>query len=76
VTAQAERTQASLVEALKDGLFQLETDWMQGSILEDEYASAKQALECTIQWALTRATTRRNTAREELSSDVPHPSRF
>jgi len=71
-TEQTKRTQATLVEALKDGLFQLEIDRVQGAIPEDEYLSAKQALERTIQWALTRATARRAIARQELSNDVSH----
>jgi hypothetical protein len=62
VTAQAAQTSVSLVEALKEGLFQLETDRLQGVIPREEYASVKQALEGTIQWALTRAGARRGTA--------------
>lgn len=73
-TEHAERTTASFVEALKDGLFQLETDRVQGSIQEEEYASAKRALEGTIQWALTRAAARIETARGGLSPDVSHTS--
>jgi hypothetical protein len=69
-----EQTRASLVEALKDGLFQLETDRVQGSIPEDEYASARQALERAIQWALTRAAARIETATQELSPDKSHTS--
>jgi hypothetical protein len=73
-TKQSEETQTTLVEALKEGLFQLETDRVEGSIPEEEYASAKQALESTIQWALTRTAARRETARQELSRDVSRPS--
>jgi hypothetical protein len=51
---------APLVEALKEGLFQLESDRMEGVICVEDYASAKQALEGTIHWALTR-TQRRET---------------
>jgi len=61
VTAQAAQTSPSLVEALKEGLFQLETDRLQGVIPREEYASVKQALEGTIEWALTRAGPRRGT---------------
>lgn len=71
---QIEGTRASLIEALKDGLYQLETDRAQGSIPEDEYASARQALERTIQWALTRTAARIETARRELSPDESHTS--
>lgn len=46
---------APLVDALKEGLFQLESDRMQGAICAEDYASAKRALEGTIHWALTRA---------------------
>jgi hypothetical protein len=46
---------APLVDALKEGLFQLESDRMQGAICSEDYTSAKRALEGTIQWALTRA---------------------
>lgn len=51
---------APLVDALKEGLFQLESDRMQGVICGEDYASAKCALEGTIHWALTR-TQRRET---------------
>ena len=44
-----------LVDALKDGLFQLESDRVQGSISGEDYASAKRAMEGTIRWALSRA---------------------
>ncbi len=44
-----------LVDTLKDALFQLEADRLQGVICSDDYASAKSALERTIHWALTRA---------------------
>jgi hypothetical protein len=42
------------VEALKEGLFLLESDRLQGAIPKGEYASVKQALEGTIEWALAR----------------------
>ena len=58
---QAGRAPASLVEALKEGLFQLETDRLQGAIRGEEYAAAKQALEGTIAWALARAEAQRGT---------------
>jgi hypothetical protein len=58
---QAGRVPASLVEALKEGLFQLETDRLQGTIRGEEYAAAKQALEGTIAWALARAEAQRGT---------------
>ncbi|MGA2649616.1 MAG: hypothetical protein ABSF28_03795 [Terracidiphilus sp.] len=48
-----------LVDALKDGLFQLESDRMRGIINGEDYASAKQALEGTIRWALTRTQNRK-----------------
>lgn len=48
-----------LVDALKESLFQLESDRMQGTICSDEYALAKHALEGTIRWALTRTQNRR-----------------
>ena len=60
-TAPAAQLSMSLVEALKEGLFQLETDRLQGVIPREEYASVKQALEGTIQWASTRAGARRGT---------------
>jgi hypothetical protein len=45
---------ALLVGALKDGLFQLETDRIEGAIRGEDYAAAKRSLEGTIQWALGR----------------------
>ena len=54
---------ASLVDACKEGLFQLESDRVQGVILGEEYTSVKRALEGTIRWAVTRAENRKaNTA--------------
>ncbi len=44
----------TLVNALKEGLFQLESDRIQGIICGEDYASAKRALEGTIHWAVTR----------------------
>jgi hypothetical protein len=52
-----------LVDALKECLFQLESDRMQGIIRGEDYTSAKQALEETIRWAITRTQNREaNTA--------------
>jgi hypothetical protein len=52
-----------LVDALKEGLFQLESDRLQGIIHGEDYTSAKQALEGTIRWALTSTRNRKaNTA--------------
>jgi hypothetical protein len=50
---------AYLVDALKEGLFQLESDHMLGIICGEDYTSAKGALEGTIRWALTRAQNRK-----------------
>jgi hypothetical protein len=58
-TGQAGERSASLVEALKEGLFLLESDRLQGAIRKGEYASVKQALEGTIEWALARTAARR-----------------
>ena len=44
-----------LLEALKDELFQLETERHQGKISAEEYEKAKAALDQTIQRAVTRA---------------------
>lgn len=44
-----------LVEALKEGLLQLESDRLQGLIAKEEYASARQALDRTIEWAVARS---------------------
>ncbi|MGA9672316.1 MAG: hypothetical protein WBQ94_24090 [Terracidiphilus sp.] len=71
---QPERANVALVEALKDGLFQLETDRLRGAIPEEEYVSAKQALERTIQWALTRSSAQRENVLQQLGRDVSHPS--
>jgi hypothetical protein len=54
---------AVLVDALQEGLFQLESDRLQGDIGGEEYTSAKCALEGTIRWAVRRAEDRKaNTA--------------
>jgi hypothetical protein len=54
---------ASLVDALKEGLAQLESDRVRGLIGGEEYTSVKRGLEGTIHWALTRAENREaNTA--------------
>jgi hypothetical protein len=52
---QREETTASLAEALKGELRQLEIDRSLGAITLEEYATAKQALEGTVKRALARA---------------------
>jgi len=52
--ALASQPAGSIVDALKEGLFQLESDRVRGTIHEEEYASAKHALEGTIRWAVAR----------------------
>ena len=54
-TEQRGETAASLVEALKEELLQLEIDRSLGTITGEQYASVKQALEGTVQRALERA---------------------
>jgi hypothetical protein len=54
-TEQHGETAASLVEVFKGELLQLETDRSLGTITGEEYASVKQALEGTVNRALTRA---------------------
>ncbi len=49
---------AVLLEALKEELFQLETERHQGKISQAEYDKAKAALDQTIQRAVTRAQTK------------------
>jgi hypothetical protein len=44
-----------VLAALKDELFSLETDRMQGRLTEDEYLEAKQALEVVLKRALARS---------------------
>ncbi|MGD0098558.1 MAG: hypothetical protein ABSB60_18915 [Terracidiphilus sp.] len=61
-TGQAGLRSAFLVEALKEGLFLLEADMVQGAISKRDYASVKLALEGTIEWAVTRTGTRRGPA--------------
>jgi len=56
-----EPTPPSLLEALKEELFQVEADRVQGAITTEEYASAKQTLKGTIELALARAGTRGGT---------------
>jgi len=46
-----------LIEALKGELFQLEIDRLRGTVSDDEYSSAKSALEETVKRALARAAT-------------------
>jgi hypothetical protein len=48
------RKSVSLVEALKEGLFQLEADRLRGVISGEMYASTKRALNETIKWAIAR----------------------
>lgn len=48
---------ASLVRVLKEELFQLEVDRLHGAISGEDYDSAKQALEGTVQRVLARAGT-------------------
>jgi hypothetical protein len=45
----------TVLAALKDELFSLETDRMQGRLTEDEYLEAKQALEVVLKRALARS---------------------
>jgi hypothetical protein len=54
-TGQRRETTASLVEALKTEMLQLEMDRSLGTITGEEYASAKQALEGTVSRARARA---------------------
>jgi cell division septation protein DedD len=53
--APALQSEIHLVDALKEGLLQLESDRVQGIIRVEDYASAKHAMEGTIRWALSRA---------------------
>lgn len=55
--APAPQPTGALMDALKEGLFQLESDHVRGAIHGEEYASAKLALEGSIQWAVTRKST-------------------
>jgi hypothetical protein len=48
---------SSLLDALKEELFQLEMEHKQGSISQDEYAKAKSALDQTLERALKRKPT-------------------
>ncbi len=45
---------ATLLEAMKEELFQLELDRQQGNVSAEEYATAKAALDETIKRALAR----------------------
>jgi hypothetical protein len=65
---QAGQTPAFLAEALKEGLFQLESDRLRGAIHGEEYASAKRALEGTIEWALARAEARKGSTPAGIES--------
>lgn len=54
--ANAVPTRNLLLEALKEELFQLETDHLQGKISESEYQQAKAALDLTMKRALSRGS--------------------
>ena len=51
---QIQQMPTSLMEALKEELFQIEADRLQGTLAAEEYASAKQTLIGTIKLALAR----------------------
>ena len=51
------RSSSMLLEGLKEELFQLEVEHKQGSISQEEYESAKSALDQTLQRALKREST-------------------
>jgi hypothetical protein len=57
----APQMQTLLMEALKQEIFQLEVDRLQGTITAGEYASAKQTLKGTIDLAVARAGRHRET---------------
>jgi hypothetical protein len=61
VSVSQERT-SLLLEAMKEELFQLEVDRQQGRISAHEYAKAKEALDATLQRALTRKAGTKSTA--------------
>jgi hypothetical protein len=67
-TGRKGETSVGLVEALKEGLFQLESDRLQGAIPIEKYTAVKQALDGTIAWAVSR-----NGARRGATSSEPHP---
>jgi len=50
----------SLLEAVKEELFQLEKDKVRGSISREEYATAKQALEQSVQRAMAKAAAQKS----------------
>lgn len=54
VAAQPKNQSASLLDALKEEMFQLEADKIHGKIGNDEYNSAKAALDKTLQRAMKR----------------------
>lgn len=54
VTAADGSTKKPLLEALKEELFQLESDRLHGAISPEEYATTKKALNDTIQRAIAR----------------------
>ena len=53
-TGPAPGTRAALLAALKDELFTLETDRMEGRVTDTDYATHKQALETVLRRALSR----------------------
>jgi hypothetical protein len=55
---QARQSPASLLDVLKEELFQLETDKLNGSISSEEYDAAKRVLDGTVKRALARGTAR------------------
>jgi len=50
---------ATLIEALKEELFQLEADRIHGSISREEYVTTKQALDETVRRAMAKAATQK-----------------
>ena len=55
VKSAASSTQVSLLEAMKEELFQLETERLQGKISDADYQQAKAALDLTIKRAIARS---------------------
>jgi len=53
-SVEPEQTSEFLAEALKEELFELETERLRGTISGEEYDSAKRALEGTVKRALAR----------------------
>ena len=54
VTGQPRQISTPVIEVLKNELFQLEIERVQGTVSGEEYESAKQALEGTVKRAMTR----------------------